>query len=35
MELRKTRFSAQFTEGMREPPTRIGNTKGKLGFKGC
>ena len=36
MELRKTQFSAQFTEGMREPPpTRIGNMKGKLGFKGC
>lgn len=34
MESGKTRFSAQITEGMREPPTGIGSIKGELGFKG-
>lgn len=33
MESRKTRFSAQFTGWMMEPPTEMGNIKEELGFK--
>ena len=34
MESGETRFSAQITEGVREPPTGTGSIKGELGFEG-